>query len=114
MPLKKKKKGLVSQNTIKQTSHCVGILCTPGHSHQDLPSDSDDKGKFGFSWHIVVSNFASHATEADFTLVHLLVLLVILFSPFVDQLPGHLSCLRRPKGDTRVKCCAWRGKMPTT
>lgn len=65
--------------------------------HQDLPSDSDDKGKFGLGWNIVVSNFAGHATEADFTPVHLPVLLVVLLSPFVDQLPGHLSCLWQAK-----------------
>lgn len=73
--------------------------------YQDLPSDSDDKGKFGLSWHIIVSNFAGHATKADFTPVHLPVLLVILLSPFVDQLPGHLSCLRQAK-KTHVKNCA--------
>lgn len=76
-------------------------------SHQDLPSDSDDKGKFGLGWHIVVSNFAGHATEADFTPVHLPVLLVILLSPFVDQLPGHLSCLW-PAKETHVKLCMRR------
>lgn len=78
----------------------------PKLSNQDSPSDSDDKGKFGLGWHIVVSNFAGHATEADFTPVHLSVLLVILLSPFVDQLPGHLSCLWQTKRNAHVKSWA--------
>lgn len=79
---------------------------------QDLPSDSDDKGKFGLGWHIEVSNFASHATEADFTPVHLPVLLVILLSPFVDQLPGHLSCLWQAKVKTHVRKWAKINQIP--
>lgn len=64
-----------------------------------LPSDPDDKGQFGFSWHIVVSHFASSTAHADFTPVHLPVLLVVLLSPFVDKFPGHLTCL--VKSDTK-------------
>lgn len=58
-----------------------------------LPSDPDDKGQFGFSWHIVVSHFASSTAHADFTPVHLPVLLVVLLSPLVDKFPGRLTCL---------------------
>lgn len=58
-----------------------------------LPSDPDNKGQFGLSWHIVVSNFASIATQADLTPVHLPVLCVVLLSPLVDQLPAHFTGL---------------------
>lgn len=58
-----------------------------------LPSDPDDKGQFGLSWHIVVSHLASSTAKADLTPVHLPVLLVVLLSPFVDQFPGHFAGL---------------------
>lgn len=58
------------------------------------PSDPDNKGQFGLSWHIEVSHFASSTAEADFTSVHLSVLLVVLLSPLVDQFPGHFAGLR--------------------
>lgn len=65
---------------------------SPNSGHY-LPSDPDDKGQFGFSWHIVVSHFTSSTAQADFTPVHLPVLLVVLLSPLVDQFPGHFTCL---------------------
>lgn len=65
---------------------------SPNSAHY-LPSDPDDKGQFGFSWHIVVSHFASSTAHADFTPVHLPVLLVVLLSPLVDKFPGHFTCL---------------------
>ena len=59
----------------------------------DLPSDSDDKGKLGLSWDIVVSNFAGCTGQANLTPVHLPVLLVILLSPLVDEFSGHFARL---------------------
>ena len=67
-----------------------------------LPSDPDDKGQFGLSWHIVVSNFASIATHADLAPVHLPVLCVVLLSPLVDQLPGHFTGLSAGKDCTPI------------
>lgn len=57
------------------------------------PSDPDDKGQFGFRWHIKVPHFACHTGQADLTPVHLPVLLVVLLCPFEDQLPGHFAGL---------------------
>lgn len=59
---------------------------SPNRAH-DVPSDPDDKGQFGFSWHVEISHFASGTTQADLTPVHLPVLLVVLLSPLVDQFP---------------------------
>lgn len=67
------------------------------HSRINSPSDSDDKGQFGLRWHIVVSHFASHTSQADLTPVQLLVLLVVLLGPLVDQFPGHLAGLHATK-----------------
>merc|ERR1739838_1153520 len=56
-------------------------------------SDPDDKGQFRLSRYIVVPHFAGCAPQADLTPVHLLVLLVILLGPLVDQFPGHFASL---------------------
>lgn len=59
-----------------------------------LPSDSDDKSQFGLCWDIKVSHSASDAAQADFTPVHLPVLLVVLLSPLEDQFPFHFTGLK--------------------
>lgn len=63
-------------------------------SGQFLPSDSDDKSKFGLCWNIKVPHFTSDAAQADFTPVHLPVLLVVLLSPLEDQFPFRFAGLK--------------------
>lgn len=66
----------------------------------NLPSDPDDKGKFGLSRYIEVSHFASHPTHSDFTPVHPPVFLVVCLGPLEDQVPGYLAGLR----EFYIKC----------
>lgn len=66
---------------------------------EKLPSDPDDKSQFGLSWDVVVACLASHPVHADFTPVHLPVLLVVSLSSLEDEMPGDFAGLK-VRGDT--------------
>lgn len=58
-----------------------------------IPPNPDDEGQLGFCRDVVVSNLTSHSGQADLPPVHLLVFLMVAFSPLVDQLSSGFAGL---------------------
>lgn len=52
-----------------------------------LPSYPDDKCKLGFSWNIVITSFSGHPGHTDLLSIHVSVLLMVSFGPFIDDFP---------------------------
>lgn len=65
----------------------ISVLLNINNVFLFLPSYPDDKCKLRFSWNIVITSFPGHPGHADLLSVHVSVLLMVSFGPFIDDFP---------------------------